>query len=217
MRAFFLLSVAAVTLISAPAMAATTIGNTGIDSNWKVGFLGDTATVPTDAQASSSNSLKTAVVVTTAVNNWISSDGVSKWVSSTNNAQSNPGYYAYSNSFTAAAADVLTFDFAVDDKIERVLLNGVQVAGALSGTYTGFSSASVSGFKAGANTLTFLTSNNIPGQNANVNPSGFRFKIAPMAAVPEPATWMTMLLGFGLIGGTVRNRRRHGNAAVAAA
>lgn len=27
-------------------------------------------------------------------------------------------------------------------------------------------------------------------------------------AVPEPGTWMTMLLGFGMIGGLLRNRRR---------
>ena len=30
----------------------------------------------------------------------------------------------------------------------------------------------------------------------------------PAAAVPEPATWATMVLGFGLIGGVVRKRRR---------
>lgn len=34
------------------------------------------------------------------------------------------------------------------------------------------------------------------------------------AAVPEPATWMMMILGFGLIGGLVR-RRRHASTAIA--
>lgn len=28
----------------------------------------------------------------------------------------------------------------------------------------------------------------------------------PVAAVPEPATWLTMLVGFGLVGGTLRRR-----------
>lgn len=212
MRVAILTSVAAATLISSPAMAAITIGNTGVDTNWKVGFLGDTTIAPTDAQASSSATLKNAVVVTTAVSNWIASDSVSKWVSSANNAQSNPGYYAYSNTFTAGAFDILAFDYAVDDKIERVLLNGVEVAGALSGSYRSFSSASVSGFQAGSNTLTFLISNNVPGLNANVNPSGFRFSTSTLGAVPEPATWLTMILGFGVIGATMR--RRMGSGAV---
>lgn len=30
---------------------------------------------------------------------------------------------------------------------------------------------------------------------------------APAAAVPEPATWATMVAGFGLLGGTLRRRR----------
>lgn len=36
--------------------------------------------------------------------------------------------------------------------------------------------------------------------------SGLAF--APVAAVPEPAAWMMMILGFGAIGGTLRYRRR---------
>lgn len=36
--------------------------------------------------------------------------------------------------------------------------------------------------------------------------SGLAF--APVAAVPEPATWMMMILGFGAVGGTLRYRRR---------
>ncbi|MBL9070670.1 MAG: PEPxxWA-CTERM sorting domain-containing protein [Sphingopyxis sp.] len=35
------------------------------------------------------------------------------------------------------------------------------------------------------------------------------------AAVPEPATWATMLLGFGLIGGAMRYRRRKPSVTVA--
>jgi choice-of-anchor C domain-containing protein len=30
-----------------------------------------------------------------------------------------------------------------------------------------------------------------------------------IAAVPEPATWMMLILGFGLIGGAMRRRRQH--------
>ena len=35
-------------------------------------------------------------------------------------------------------------------------------------------------------------------------------------AVPEPATWMMMLLGFGLIGGAVRRRSSHAALATTA-
>jgi hypothetical protein len=29
-----------------------------------------------------------------------------------------------------------------------------------------------------------------------------------IAAVPEPSSWLTMMLGFGLLGGMMRRRRR---------
>ena len=35
----------------------------------------------------------------------------------------------------------------------------------------------------------------------------FRMSAAPTAAVPEPATWAMMLLGFGAIGFGMRRRR----------
>jgi choice-of-anchor A domain-containing protein len=40
--------------------------------------------------------------------------------------------------------------------------------------------------------------------------------IAPMVAAPEPATWATMLVGFGAVGGTMRRRRRAAGHAQAA-
>ncbi len=36
-----------------------------------------------------------------------------------------------------------------------------------------------------------------------------------IAAVPEPSTWALMIGGFGIVGGALRNRRRHGVAAIA--
>ena len=32
--------------------------------------------------------------------------------------------------------------------------------------------------------------------------------LAPVPAVPEPATWAMMIAGFGMIGGTMRHRKR---------
>ncbi|RYD27570.1 MAG: PEP-CTERM sorting domain-containing protein [Lysobacteraceae bacterium] len=35
---------------------------------------------------------------------------------------------------------------------------------------------------------------------------GYAISTAQIAAVPEPMTWSLMILGFGLIGGTMRRR-----------
>lgn len=56
---------------------------------------------------------------------------------------------------------------------------------------------------------------------ANPNPDSYAdgFKLSSIkvnAAVPEPATWAMMLLGFGAIGLSVRARRRSGIAVLAA-
>ncbi|MEG8039374.1 PEPxxWA-CTERM sorting domain-containing protein [Sphingomonas sp. LR60] len=213
MRSLVLTIAAAASFVAAPALAMPTIGNTGVDSNWTVNFLGDTLNSPSDAQALSTDGAKTAVVVASSVKGWLVGDSMSKWVSTSANAASSPGWFSYSNTFSAAADDVLNFDFAADDKLSRVLLNGVEVGATLSNSYRSFSSGSVSGLAAGLNTLTFVISNNSPGQNANINPSGFRFQTASTAAVPEPATWMMLMAGFGVIGYTARSRRRSGNYA----
>lgn len=45
-----------------------------------------------------------------------------------------------------------------------------------------------------------------PGANANHDLTGFSFTVRD--AVPEPATWLTMLLGFGVAGLALRRRPR---------
>lgn len=39
-------------------------------------------------------------------------------------------------------------------------------------------------------------------------PSSSTLTITPLGAVPEPATWMMLIVGFGLAGAAVRQRRR---------
>ncbi|MDP1025755.1 FxDxF family PEP-CTERM protein [Sphingomonas sp. KR1UV-12] len=39
--------------------------------------------------------------------------------------------------------------------------------------------------------------------------------VTPVAAVPEPATWAMMLLGFGMVAGVARYRRRSANVTYA--
>ncbi len=44
--------------------------------------------------------------------------------------------------------------------------------------------------------------------NNNYCDANFRFTAAAAAVVPEPATWGMMLLGFAMVGGAIRYRRR---------
>ncbi len=55
-----------------------------------------------------------------------------------------------------------------------------------------------------------------PCASDSVCDANFRFTTnAAIGAVPEPATWAMMILGFGLIGGAMRSQRRRMRAAFA--
>ena len=43
-----------------------------------------------------------------------------------------------------------------------------------------------------------------PGSNLNTVPGG---NDVPLAGVPEPAVWLMLIAGFGLVGGVARGRR----------
>lgn len=72
--------------------------------------------------------------------------------------------------------------------------NGLEGAGQTSATYIFRTNAT--NFNLGG---TFTTQDGSVAQRAN---------FAPIAAVPEPASWAMMLMGFGVIGGAMRRRRR---------
>ncbi|WP_082543229.1 PEPxxWA-CTERM sorting domain-containing protein [Sphingomonas sp. Leaf339] len=84
--------------------------------------------------------------------------------------------------------------------------NGILVfQGTTAGSYDTLSQ--VANTIAGSNyTLRFNLSNSILNQ-----PSGLRVEAsnATVGAVPEPATWAMMMVGFGMVGGAARYRRRH--------
>ena len=50
---------------------------------------------------------------------------------------------------------------------------------------------------------------------ANTLPSDFAFNVTWGGAVPEPSTWALMISGVGLVGGSLRSRRRSGALATA--
>jgi CHRD domain len=76
--------------------------------------------------------------------------------------------------------------------------------GATSGTYsnsfTGISVTNVNGIKAGLSYIN-IHSQQFPGGE-------IRGQLAAVSAVPEVATWGMMIVGFGMVGGTLRMRRR---------
>jgi PEP-CTERM motif len=91
----------------------------------------------------------------------------------------------------------------------QVLFGGVQIyaqgAGGFPSAYTTFSG--FTGTSTGAQTALVF--------NFRQDPSFYyldNVSVQGLAAVPEPATWMMLLLGFGLVGSVMRSRRRRVSA-----
>ena len=55
----------------------------------------------------------------------------------------------------------------------------------------------------------------INGNNSGAGSLGGSITIRPAVAVPEPATWAMMLIGFGAVGYAMRRRREWGNPRLA--
>jgi hypothetical protein len=106
-------------------------------------------------------------------------------------AVNNPNTQGPAGSTTTASRNgsgsVLRADFGA---------NGLEDAGQTSATYI-FRTNAISYDLGG----TFTTQDGSVAQRANFRPT---------AVVPEPATWGMMLLGFGMVAGAVRYRRRNG-------
>lgn len=105
---------------------------------------------------------------------------------------------------TAADGDINDTDFS------NIFLTGTGIAGqvALSGLVgEPNESRALNGFSVGQGTFTL----NIQGSPGSQNGSlGGTVSFRSAAAVPEPATWAMMLLGFGAIGFSMRRRRQQG-------
>lgn len=58
-----------------------------------------------------------------------------------------------------------------------------------------------------------------PAGNFTFDSTGLSLQVSSadpvVAAVPEPATWLMLILGFGIVGGTLRSRRRNRTALAA--
>lgn len=54
-----------------------------------------------------------------------------------------------------------------------------------------------------------VSANNVPnGDSPDADMNVWAFRVGTMGAVPEPATWLMMILGFGLIGASMRRKKQ---------
>ena len=210
------LSLTALTLPStASAVTQVASGGTGLgtagttDANWKVN--GVNAYIPT-----TKNTAWKPVNPTGPANQNQIIDG-SRWIqpgSATNYA---PGTYEYTTVFTLSnmvnmSTLVLTGKFWADNGILSIFLNGSKIYtnpntnpeqqnfGVAAGTPFGGTTGAVYG----VNTLKFELING----GTSPNPSALNATYRVAAAVPEPGTWMLMLLGFAAIGFAMRSRAK---------
>lgn len=98
---------------------------------------------------------------------------------------------------------------SIGNNYSKVTYSGFSIAAGQTGYFSLFNGSSEFAY------ATFVNSPDKIFQSYNLDhafdkhvDSGGRFELASDGAVPEPATWATMLLGFGLIGGAMRHRRR---------
>lgn len=208
------LCLAATTLTATTATAATTVSvNTGVTNNWLVSPDG------------LSNNYATAYIPGEVHPNWSGGssnpfvDGA-KWITQFNPGTLNvPESEAYFQTvfdignIVGVAELALSGNFWVDNEVVEVLLNGNVINGAggtFNGSGTAFGTTNAAFFVNGANTLTFRIKNygpNLPEGTTGSNPAGLRVS-GVFSAVPEPGTWMLMMLGIGAVGFSMRRRQK---------
>lgn len=146
---------------------------------------------------------------------WLAETATARWLTPSAVAADSfdpvvDGIYNYTLSFSLAGFNPATASFtgqyAVDNQVDAVLLNGTQIAGS-GGSFTAFTGfASTGATFAATNTLTFVVRNTA---SATGNPTGLRveFLSSDVTAVPEPATWGLLIAGFAMTGVALRRRK----------
>lgn len=194
---------AALFALSAPAAATTTVvGET--DGSWNVSG-GPFADAP-------------AKVVTQIPGSWGSPVPGTSWISTTTNGRNTtPGPYTFTKTFSLADAgsfNFLTATWKSDNFVTDLLLNGTSLGtfGTSNefgnvGPFTRTFSLAATGasFLNNENTLQVVVQQRNLGNN-NGNDMGLSGRF--VASVPEPGTWMLMILGLGAVGFAMRRRQK---------
>ena len=212
------LSLAAVTLPATSATAATTVNvNTGGTNAWQVGTTENGVYTPANNPSE-------------VHPNWIGGSSNAGANGATWITQFNPGtlnipegetYFQLvfdMGDITQLATRALSGTFWADNSVLEIFLNGNVIGGTLAGgaggTFQGggtsFGTTNASFFNNGANTLKFRIKNDGPTEapgTTGTNPAGLLVS-GIASAIPEPGTWMLMMLGLGAVGFSMRRRQK---------
>jgi hypothetical protein len=198
------------TAAAAPPSAATFTGlfNTGVDAN-NVALTGGAGQV--DAHYSILSSTRTGFAGQQAVTYfngaYVPEDGDSRWISLDANGLPGNDVSTFRLSFTLTGANLATARVTGrfgSDNGSRLLLNGQDTGFFAQFQFLSLTSFSVSGLKAGLNTLDFEVTNQGGPTALRVDDLVGFADAAP--GVPEPASWAMMIAGFGLAGAAARRR-----------
>jgi hypothetical protein len=221
--------------LAAPAQSAVIVGlyNTGVDNNGKVLAAGQVDThykvVATDKPGlvTPAPTYATFKSDSWSANSPVGSNG-SSWISPFINANGSVApsgtfgtqrFYDYVTNFTVGAGTAAAASLVgkvQSDNYVQIYLNGIFIGGQTPvpspGSVNYFQQFSAfgaaAGFVDGANQLTFrVTDYGVV--------SGLRVTDLVGTAVPEPGVWAMLIVGFGLVAGQIRRRRRVGQFAIA--
>ena len=212
---------AAVALPQSAAFAATTVdvstgrGSGPLDGNWLVGG-------PGIVNSLNQSTIRAATIPVGVASVWVggaTNSGINgaRWITpaSPGTATQPFGLYVYSTVFNLSnigqLSDILlSGTFWADNQVFSIMLNEAPIyfastfdplAQEFRGGGTSFGASS--NFRVGANRLVFSV---LQGPGNEGNPTGLLVSAA-VTAVPEPGTWLLMLLGFGAIGFAMRSRQ----------
>ena len=153
---------------------------------------------------------------------WVPSEPGSEWISPdigdgiSHPAQSSPaGLYNFKGFFDLSdVGNIQTWSLTwwADNIVRSILVNNVEIFANSGGSSQAqeFVSPGISRVFTnpvwinGANTVTFVVENGTGGNTGN--PVGLKVS-SVLSAVPEPGTWLLMILGLGAVGFAMRRRQ----------
>jgi len=172
------------------------VGANDVDAAWSIvgGSSSPSLTYPSPAYTDATNG-------TFPIGPWIPNSTTSSWDTPTNPLTQNldpsvNGAYNYHTTFSTSGVDKLSGQFASDNEVIAIFINGLQIyTGPTDGSsqfsgWTTFSGLTGSGKD---QTITFDVVNY--AQNGG-NPSGLNVEFTALTATPLPSTWTMLIAGF---------------------